>query len=605
MPRNGPIRQPIVRLTLALTLIAGSATSVLGAGVAHASDTTWQAETFKLPGSVGGVFRDKKAVGGKALALRAAGMATQQASMQSAVAVSVRVRGDQCGGAPDMRLTVDGVTLASVSVTWRNWQTVTIRKPLAGGKHSFGVALLSGHRSASCARQLLVDYLDVLPAPSPTGAVPVQTPAASPTPIATSGSGATPAPTSQPVLTTFSASPSTHPGSSPVTTAAASTLVPTPARPTVFTPAPTHTTVASPTATAVATSPPAPTAVVTPTPASTTTTVVPPTPAPTTVTSSTPAPTTAPVTVTAPSASPSQPTLATPRWASGAFLANTSAASAFGAYRSAPVSTVTAFQSRANWNQIAWATWTSEQYVGFPGTVSYALPITPDDSVGDLAAVAAGTHDGDFEQFARNLLAYGRGSSIIRLGWEFNLPGTGSSATDSTLWVAAFQRIVTDLHSVAPHLLIDWCGNLGSDQTGYSSFQQLYPGDSFVDIVGVDAYNNRWNPATTTADFDRYFVSGPGGLDAWRTFALAHHKKFSVPEWGLDTTGGGDNPFFIAQMHAYFMAHASDIAYEDYFNETASYIEGSVFPAAQNPNSSSTYATLWSESGSSPFSMTR
>ncbi len=278
-------------------------------------------------------------------------------------------------------------------------------------------------------------------------------------------------------------------------------------------------------------------------------------------------------------------------------MANTVAAAAFGVYRSAPVSVVTAFQSRANWNQIAWSTWTTERYVGFPGTVSYALPITPDDSVGELAAVASGAHDGDFKQFARNLLAYGRGNSIIRLGWEFNLPGTGSSATVATLWAAAFRRIVDDLRSVAPHLLIDWCGNLGSDQTGYSSFDQLYPGDDHVDIVGVDAYNNRWNPATTTADFNKYFVSGSGGLDAWRTFALAHHKKLSVPEWGLDTTGGGDNPFFIAQMHAYFQAHASDIAYEDYFNETATYIKGAVYPAAENPSASSTYAALWAQTG--------
>jgi hypothetical protein len=281
-------------------------------------------------------------------------------------------------------------------------------------------------------------------------------------------------------------------------------------------------------------------------------------------------------------------------WASGVSLAGgTPAAEAFARYRGAQVSVVNTFQPRTSWQDIATDTWAIDQYDGFNGQVVFSLPLVPDGDATDLPAVAAGQRNQYFEQFARNLVAAGRGSSIVRLGWEFNVPGWSWSANNAAVWVAAFRQIVTALHAVAPSLAIDWCGNYGRDQTGHSAFGQLYPGDAYVDIVGVDTYNNQWSPVDDESQWQTY-LNAPGGLNDWLAFAKQHGKPLSVPEWGLYNSGGGDNAYFIAKMHSFFAANTSEIAYECYFNVADSYIQSSLSGPDQNPAAAASYRALWS-----------
>jgi hypothetical protein len=285
-------------------------------------------------------------------------------------------------------------------------------------------------------------------------------------------------------------------------------------------------------------------------------------------------------------------------WTSGAWTSDAidaQGAKHFGAFRGRAVDLATVYQIRDSWSTIATSTWAVHQYAGWKGQLAIGTPLLPTNGDGTLADVAAGRHDADFTSFARMLLAEGRGNAIIRLGWEFNGNWEPWSAYDATTFTAAFRRVVGDIRAVAPGVTIDWCGNFGVSQAGHDPFTELYPGDDVVDIVGVDAYETQWHKVTTAAQWQDYRTT-PGGLDAWHSFALAHHKKFSVPEWGLfsATTGStGDNPYYITKMHDYFTEVAPDLAYEAYFNESQSYIADSLYGPTQMPLAATTYATLW------------
>jgi hypothetical protein len=222
-----------------------------------------------------------------------------------------------------------------------------------------------------------------------------------------------------------------------------------------------------------------------------------------------------------------------------------------------------------------------------------SVPMLPGGRT-DLAAGAAGAYDGQFRTLARKLAAAGLGKrTIVRLGWEFNAGWAGwSAAKQPAAYVAYFRRIVTTMRSVAPGLRFDWCPAEGLGQFWGipGGLAAAYPGDAYVDYVGLDVYDQAWgrdgevvaDPLTRW----RHLVNEPGGL-AWQArFAAAHRKPLSFPEWALtrreDGHGGGDDPTFIEQMHAWIASH--DVAYQAYFDHDAPdgdhELENGQFPAA-------------------------
>jgi hypothetical protein len=281
-------------------------------------------------------------------------------------------------------------------------------------------------------------------------------------------------------------------------------------------------------------------------------------------------------------------------WKSGVSIAGgASALEGFSRFRRARVSVVNTYQPRTSWSDIATDTWAIDQYAGWHGRLALSVPLVPDGDSADLPAVASGAHNADFASLARNLLERGRGHAIIRLGWEFNVPGHAWSAYNASQWVAAYRQVVDAMRAVAPNLRFDWCGNYGQDQTGVSSFRDLYPGDAYVDIIGVDAYDDQWSMVDNDSQWNR-FIDQPGGLVDWARFAAAHHRRFSMPEWGLDASGGGDSAFFVRKMHGFFASEGNRLAFECYFNEPASYIKSSLYGPDQNPRAAAAYRSLWS-----------
>jgi hypothetical protein len=121
------------------------------------------------------------------------------------------------------------------------------------------------------------------------------------------------------------------------------------------------------------------------------------------------------------------------------------------------------------------------------------------------------------------------------------------------------------VQSTAPGLQWNWNVNRGLN-AGLADPTQAYPGDAYVDMIGLDSYD-WWPPATTAAGWQSQ-LNGTQGLNYWLAFAQAHGKLLSVPEWGNTCSGlsvGGDDPQYVIDMRAFFAANASDIAFESNF----------------------------------------
>lgn len=183
---------------------------------------------------------------------------------------------------------------------------------------------------------------------------------------------------------------------------------------------------------------------------------------------------------------------------------------------------------------------------------------------------AAGAYDGYARQLAANLVAAGMGNAVIRLGHEMN--GTwyhdslGNDPAQYRNWAVYWARFAKAMRSVpGARFLFDWNVNAGYRNVPLVSY---YPGDSVVDVIGVDIYDsgipgNPRKPAVRWARLD----SEPGGLAAIVTFARKHGKPLSFPEWGvvnLPNGGLGDDPAYVTGVAD--AVRDNDVVYQAYFD---------------------------------------
>jgi Glycosyl hydrolase family 26 len=255
-------------------------------------------------------------------------------------------------------------------------------------------------------------------------------------------------------------------------------------------------------------------------------------------------------------------------WASGATLsgAGPAAAVAFGAWRGRPLDVVDGWSARSSWSDIVNPTGLYEMWAGSPYTMALGVAMLPEDVSGvSLQACAHGTYNWHWREFGRVIASYGLGDSIIRLGWEFNGNWYVWQATQPAVWAECWRQIVTSARSTAPGLQWDWNVNRGVN-SGLADPAQAYPGNAYVDMIGIDSYD-WWPPAKTAAGWQSQ-LNGTQGLNYWLAFAEAHGKRLSVPEWGnvsVGTSVGGDDPQYVRDMRAFFAANAAHIAFEANF----------------------------------------
>ncbi len=205
--------------------------------------------------------------------------------------------------------------------------------------------------------------------------------------------------------------------------------------------------------------------------------------------------------------------------------------------------------------------------------------MTPDQQ---FQAFAAGQYDGVIAGIVQAWAKAGFTNLVFRLGWEMNLQGptyAGDSVQSQADWVKAFQHVYTVLHqaAAAQGVAAQVVWNPGA--TNYSNAQattNLYPGDGYVDVVGVDMYSDMhpfsdssptptyhdWNTGledSTVAQFiadpvnrmhywsypaaTKWALDSSGGhsqsLDSLIQFAKQHGKPFALPETGAGNSNSG------------------------------------------------------------------
>ena len=179
-----------------------------------------------------------------------------------------------------------------------------------------------------------------------------------------------------------------------------------------------------------------------------------------------------------------------------------------------------------------------------------ALGMTPHVtwSGAPLSVLAEAGHDAQWQTIQWRLDAMKGRALWVRLNHEFNNTrdtsyGVGKESPEQ--FVAGWRYVAGRLRAMSPHVRLVWCPNFwidpGSDGT-WADPLAYYPGDEWVDAVGLDGYmsNNRPN----IRSFAQLFQPSYDAL-----VALAPSKPVWIAEVGCTTQRNGvDQAAWIADM---------------------------------------------------------
>jgi hypothetical protein len=169
------------------------------------------------------------------------------------------------------------------------------------------------------------------------------------------------------------------------------------------------------------------------------------------------------------------------------------------------------------------------------------------------------TPDSVITAFCNNLVASGQADTILRPMWESNGPWMGNwfGPGNETAWIARWRHVVDVCRAAAGNSFqFEWNVNVSEETPtgalGGGHVMNWYPGDSYVDYIGMDAYshypnNNNW-------------ATCPTGFNWLKATAAAHGKSYGFSEFGVTNT---DNVTYM-NIILPFIADAS-CAYGIYF----------------------------------------
>jgi len=178
---------------------------------------------------------------------------------------------------------------------------------------------------------------------------------------------------------------------------------------------------------------------------------------------------------------------------------------------------------------------------------------------------AAGQFDSYAKRLGTNLVAAGLENSVIRLGAEMNGPWEadfmGTTEVEQNLWASCFASEVTALRQAAgEHFLFDWNPNACTENVPFANY---YPGNAYVDILGLDLYDATCATPTTPVSW-KQLANEPAGLTSFEAFAKAQKMPMSFPEWGLLQSPNGDDPAYINGIGSTFAK--GNFSFEAYFD---------------------------------------
>jgi len=219
--------------------------------------------------------------------------------------------------------------------------------------------------------------------------------------------------------------------------------------------------------------------------------------------------------------------------------------------------------------------WVANAWKSSGYTLSLGVPMIPTDSSGHpqgtLAQGAAGAYNSYFTQLANRLVAIGEGNAYLRLGWEFD--GTwyawqAQGPTAEAAYAAYYRNVVISMRSV-PGAAFKFVWNPDASAFGFHPLWvgSAYPGNAYVDVIGLELYDWNWGPPETPQAAWKYTFF-PQLSNALR-FARSRGKPLALSEWGVvipSSHGFGDDPYFITHMIAWMKSPRHDVTYESYFN---------------------------------------
>ena len=191
--------------------------------------------------------------------------------------------------------------------------------------------------------------------------------------------------------------------------------------------------------------------------------------------------------------------------------------------------------------------------------VLWSVPLIPRGAT--LEAAAAGDYNSHYVGAAQKLATFRPQDPVlfIRTGWEFNgnwFPWTAQGKPEA--FKGAFRQFVDSFRSVSNRFVFEWNVNVGD--VGMNP-ETAYPGDCYVDIIGMDFYwNTQWDPTDPNAAWQS-MLTRSWGLNWHQSFAAAHGKPTAYSEWGVDNNGAGP---YIDKAAQWFASH--DVVYQTYWD---------------------------------------
>ena len=254
------------------------------------------------------------------------------------------------------------------------------------------------------------------------------------------------------------------------------------------------------------------------------------------------------------------------------------------------------------------------------GNWDQSMDVTVGAFWGDKSQAAAGwanaANGGDDANLRAALQAinakWGNKKTIfIRYAHEFNgnwdpwLVDANGNENYKKAFANFYNLVQQELVSKGRDAKVVWSPN-SDDHNGIGAIDS-WPGDQYVDVVGVDFYD--WDVNKDQATWDSNFnkknsYGSPTGVGSWQAFAKAHGKPIAFPEWGTSGYGPIDDPFFIQKMNEFFRANAGtgpgQVWYEIYFNCAWSGNAFQIYPEASLPQTSAMYKSLkWGDANTS------
>jgi hypothetical protein len=218
--------------------------------------------------------------------------------------------------------------------------------------------------------------------------------------------------------------------------------------------------------------------------------------------------------------------------------------------------------------------------------VLWSVPLIPTGAT--LADAAAGKYDDHYKKAAQTLATYRTQEPVlyVRTGWEFNgnwFPWNAQGKAKD--FAGAFQHFVMAFRGVSNRFRIEWNVNVGD--VGMNP-EDAYPGDSYVDIIGMDFYwNTQWDP-TDPAQAWTSMLTRKYGLNWHQDFAKAHGKPTAYSEWGVMSNNGVS---YVQQAKAWFASH--DVVYQTYWNSDSAFT--GKLSSGQYPATGAAYKTAFGQ----------